>query len=159
MRAQTWQGDWLARIHQRVHALGFSSVVRFAEQRPRATLMQLAAELGDDVAAIQVEGALRYEAEKTGTFRKFARDLLVRCIRHDLPMGWRIGETFDFDRAGVFANWSAGVEGLLDKPSRKAVWSLLKEADIPTGWLPEGPDDPFIEQAFAGVRFDAPAGK
>ena len=159
MREQTWQGDWLARIHQRVNALGFRSVAAFADTRPKATLMQLAAELGGDVAAIQVEGALRHEAERTGPIESFARDLLVRYIHNDLPMGWRIGDRFDFDRAGVFANWSAGVEGLLDKPNRKTAWGLLKEADIPAGWLPEGPDDPFIVQAFAGVRFDAPAGE
>lgn len=119
--------------------------------------MQLAAELGDDVAAIQMEGALRHEAENTGGLERFARDLLVRCIRNDLPMGWNIGEKFDFNRAGVFASWSAGVEGLLDKPSRKAVWGFLKEADIPTGWLPESPDDPFLDRAFAVLRFQTPA--
>jgi hypothetical protein len=159
MREFTWYGDWLARIHQRVHALGFSSVSAFADMHPKATLMQLAAELGDDVAAIQVEGALRDEAEKTGALERFARALLVRYIRNDLPMGWKIGERFDFDRAGVFANWSAGVEGLMDKPIRKVVWGRLKDADIPAGWLPESLDDPYIEQAFAGVRFDAPPGK
>ena len=152
-----WHGDWLAKIHERVRARGMPSISAFAETRPTATLLELAAELGDDIAAIQIEGALRYEAEKTGELERFARDLLVRRMRQRLPAGWSMDEQLALERAGVFASWSAGVHGLLDKSNRRAVWEALKHADIPTGWLPEGPDDSILERAFAGIRFDAPA--
>jgi hypothetical protein len=155
----TWHEDWLARLHQRVHTRGFNSVTAFADARPHATLTQLAAELGNDIAAIQIEGALCYEAEQAGTLEQYARALLVRRIRQRLPRGWHVGENFIFECAGVFAFWSAGVQGFLDKLSRNAVWESLQQTEIPIGWLPEGPDDPILARAFAGVRFDEPAGE
>ncbi len=159
MSERTWQGDWLTRIYQRVHKRGFESVTAFAETKPTATLLELAAELGEGVAAIQLEGALYSEAEKSGTFDKFARGLLARCIRQRLPMGWSDGEQLATERAGAFASWCAGVEGLIDESASDAIWDKLEGASIPTGWLPEGPDDPILARVFAGVRFDAAAGE
>jgi hypothetical protein len=159
MSERTWRGDWISRIYQRVRARGFTSLSAFADSMPRATLFELATMLGDDVAAIQLEGVLRAEAEKSGTIEKFARDLLIRRIRQRLPMGWDAGEHLATERAGAFASWCAGVEGLMDESTSDAIWDRLEEIDIPTGWLPAGPDDPIIERAFAGVRFDAPAGE
>lgn len=130
----------------------------FADSRPEATLLQLAAELGEDVAAIQLEGLLHAEAERNGNLDWFARDLLARCIRDQLPMGWNASEQFALERAGVFASWSAGVRGFLDKSTRKMIWEAIKHADIPAGWLPEGPDDPIIELAFAGAQSGADRG-
>lgn len=159
MSEGTWQGDWIARIYRRVHKRGFESVTAFAVTRPTATLLELAAELGEGVAAIQIEGVLYSEAEKSGTFAGFARGLLVRCIWQWMPAGWNTGEEVDMQRADVFAEWSACVKGFMKKSIRKTVWERLKAADVPTGWLPEGPSDPFIEQAFVGLRFDTPAGE
>jgi hypothetical protein len=159
MSEHAWYGDWLGRIHQRVLARGFTSLSEFVDARPTATLMELADELGEGVAAIQIEGALRDEAERAGRVEKFARDLLARRIRQRVANGWNTGERFPFERAWAFATWASAMQGLIDKASEEAVWKFLTHTDIPTGWLPEGPSDPFIEQAFAGVRFDTQPGK
>lgn len=157
MSEHAWHGDWLGRIYQRVLARGCTSLSEFVDARPTATLMELADELGEGVAAIQIEGALRDEAERTGTIEKFARDLLARRIRQRMAKGWNVGERFPFERAWAFASWASAMQGLINKASENAVWSFLEHADIPAGWLPEGSDDPFIEQAFASVQFNDPA--
>ena len=159
MSEQTWRGDWIDRVYQRVRARGFDSVTAFADTRPTATLLELAAELGDDVAAIQLEGILYSEAERGGTFDRFARGLLVRCIWKWMPAGWNTGEDVEMQRADVYADWSVVVRRLLGEARSDAIWDGFEDSSIPTGWLPSGPDDPIIERAFAGVRFDAPAGE
>jgi hypothetical protein len=159
MRENTWLGDWVTRIYHRVRAQGFDSVTAFANANPKATLLELAAQLGADVAAIQLEGVLHSEAEAKGAPEQFARDLLVRNIRHHLPVGWIAGKASEFARAGAYASWAAAVEGLIGEAASDAIWDALEDSSIPTGWLPSGPDDPIIERAFAGVRFDAPAGE
>lgn len=156
MSEQTWRGDWISRIYQRVRERGFDSVTAFAKTRPTATLLELAADLGDDIAAIQLEGILYSEAERAGTFDSFARGLLARCIWQWMPAGWNAGEDIEMQRADVYAEWSVVVSPLLGEARSDAIWDALEDSRIPTGWLPSGPDDPIIERAFAGVRFDAP---
>lgn len=159
MSERTWQGDWVTRIYRRVHKRGFESVTAFAETRSTATLLELAAELGEGVAAIQLEGVLCSEAEKSGTLDRFARGLLVRCIRQSMPTGWNDREEFELQRVGAFARWAGGVRGFLDKRSRDKVWENLRQASIPNGWLPESLHDPILDRVFNNVQFDASAGK
>ncbi len=127
-----------------------------AEAHPTATTIELARALGDDVAATQVESALRAEAQETRALRKFARDLLAREVRQSFPAGWNASEQFTFERSRVYASWSFGVESFIDELTYDAVWSSLKQL-APIGWLPDGPDDPIMERAFAGVRIDGEA--
>lgn len=159
MSEHTWRGDWITKIYGRVQQFGFESVTAFAETMPTATLLELAAELGEDVAAIQLEGILYSEAEKAGTFDWFARGLLVRCIHHWMPAGWGTGDDVEMQRADVFAEWSVVVRRLLGEARSEAIWDAIEGSNIPAGWLPSGPDDPIIEAAFGGVRFDAPVSK
>jgi len=50
-----WQGNWVARLCERVRERGYDSLTAFAEARPTASLVTLAEELGpDDVAGVQV---------------------------------------------------------------------------------------------------------
>lgn len=152
MGANAWQGDWVARLYERVKQRGFGSVSSFAASMPRATLFDLADTLGEDVAAIQIERVMYVEAEDAATIEAFARDMLVRQLRERLPEGWGNGSNFVSEAAGAWAAW----KGMLDEafaPAAVRMWHWLKGADIPTGWLPEGPDDPIIERAFAEVRF------
>ncbi len=74
-------------------------------------------------------------------------------------MGWNMDERSAFERTHAFASWAAAVGGLIGQAACDAIRDKLEGANIPVGWLPEGPDDPFIEQAFAGVRFEALAGQ
>ncbi len=159
MSERTWHGDWLVRIYQRVSSRGFPSVAAFAEATQTATLVELARALGDDVAATQVESALRAEAQRTGELGRFARDLLARTIRWHLPKGWDDHEQFAFDRSGVYVDWPAGLNGLIDGTTCTALMDSLKRADIPNGWLPTGPDDPIIEHVFAGIPIESQPGE
>ncbi len=152
MSEQTWQGDWPGRIQQRARALGFDAVSAYASARPTATLMELAAELGDDVAAIQVERMLRLEAVRTGDIDRFSRDLLARYLRERLPQGWRNHERFEFQRAWMFASWSTAMDQLIDDAARDRIWNFLEHADIPVGWLPAGADDLILTR---NIRSDA----
>lgn len=156
---QTWRGDWLSRIYERVQSLGFDSVTAFAEAKPTDTLLQLAAALGDDVAAIQLEGILFSEAEKSGRFDRFARGLLVRSIRQWMPAGWNSSEQFELARADAFASWAVTMRKFQDTPHIDGVWNVMRSLDVPDGWLPQGPNDPVIDRVLADVRFDAPDSK
>ena len=62
---RSWQGNWKARLHERVQERGFDSLAAFAESRPAIPLNPLAEELGrDDVAGGQVMSGLLDEAER-----------------------------------------------------------------------------------------------
>ena len=159
MRENTWLGDWVSRVYLRVRALGFDSVTAYASAYPTATLMELATWLGDDIAAIQIEGILRSEAEKSGARQQVTRDLLVRNIHEHLSAGWRDGEQAEFERVQAYASWAAALEGFIGQATCDAIWEALEHSSIPVGWLPEGPDDPILVRVFAGVRFDAAAGE
>lgn len=119
---------------------------------PRATLLDLADVLGEDIAAVQIERALHAEAENSGELEWFAKDMLVREIRKWLLAGWRIGTNFESEAAGAWADWKSCLDEKF-APAAVRMWHWLKAADIPAGWLPEGPTDPIIERAFAEVHF------
>ncbi len=161
MRVPAWQGDWEKRINERVLQRGFHSVTAFADSRPTATLMQLADELGprDDVAAFQLECLLRDEARQAKQVHRFARATLVRKIHEYFPQGWMRADRpspgpsspNEWCRASVFAEWSTGIGEEHDAATDR-VWDSLKKT-APVGWLPMGPDDPIIIQAFREGQF------
>lgn len=148
-----WQGDWQARLYRRVQEQGFPSVAAFAASLPRATLLELSDVLGQDIAAVQIERALHAEAEDSGRLEDFAKDMLVRELRQWLRAGWRIGSNFESEAAGAWADWKSCLDERFSAAAGR-IWHWLKAADIPRGWLPEGPDDPIIERAFTDVQFE-----
>src|SRR5690606_12793156 len=86
---RAWHGDWYERVKQRVKERGFDTATAFADSQPRASLLDLADELGkDDVAASQLEKVLIDEAEESGTIERCARSLLVRRLHAKLAEGW-----------------------------------------------------------------------
>jgi hypothetical protein len=105
--------------------------------------------LGDDVAAFQLEW-MHFEEGKND-IRRLAMDSLARDVKSHLPAGWRHGTKGDFDTAGAYADWVVRLEQQQPeiKPKAKAVWAALEELHPPVGWLPSGPDDPFIVDAFS----------
>lgn len=152
MRIPSWEGNWERRIRDRVGERHFASVTAFAESRPTATLVELADELGaEDVAAVQVEALLRDEARETSSIHRFARSMLVREVHHFFPDGWMRGDRVEWNRAGVWAKWVSRL-GQEQKSAAERVWDSL-ESHVPLGWLPSGPDDPIIMQAFTEGGF------
>jgi hypothetical protein len=155
--SRAWDGNWNARILSRVWKRGFQTVTEFADSRPLDTLSGLADELGrEDVAPIQLEFLLRQEAEERGTVERFARSLLVRRFRERVPDGWAISDNYEFEseRAGAYASWIGGLDDR-DHEAAERVWDAFEVLDLPRGWLPSGPDDPVLDQIFAGVTLGA----
>jgi len=145
--AKTWSGDWHGRILERVHQRGYETVTQYAGERPGVSLIVLAHELGQgDVAAAQIRSILVEEALRTRTIPRVLRDLLVRELRERLPEGWRcpLNDELRSEVAGVLAHWETELEGHLDEDAAFAAGQDLMNAELPTGWLPEGPDDPAI---------------
>lgn len=158
MERSAWAGDWHARIYQLARERGYGAVTAFAESKPTATMLELADALGPDVAPIQLEEILRDEAIVAGRLKPFAQGLLCRRIREWLQEGWGSGEEFLSDLSGAFTRWEGAVSMVIPEQDREVLWKRLQRLDVIPGWLPAGIDDPIIEQAFAGVRFDTPTG-
>jgi hypothetical protein len=145
--AKTWSGDWHGRILERVHQRGFETVTQYTDQHPGVSLLVLADELGqDDVAAAQIQSILVEEAIRTRTVPRVLCDLLVRELRDRLPQGWKypLDDESRSEVAGAFAGWKTELEEHLDRHAALAAGKDLLNAELPTGWLPEGPEDPVI---------------
>jgi hypothetical protein len=147
MYQKVWSGDWHARVLERVQRLGFNTVTQFATARAQVSLVDLAKELGsDDIAGIQVMDMLLEEASRTNTVPRALRDLLVRQLHASLPEGWKY-PLDDSSRAEVIfalGHWEIELRDYLVKELTFKAGQDLLNAELPTGWLPEGPDDPVI---------------
>jgi hypothetical protein len=130
----------------------------FADARPCATVDELAAEL-DNVAPIQVVQLLHADW-KAGlvTSSRFLRAALARSIRQQWPDGWWVGEKLDFRRARTFARWSCDA-AQEDDTLVERCWRALMQLELPTGWLPDGPDDPILLAAFREAGVEDTAGR
>jgi hypothetical protein len=147
MFEKTWSGDWHARTLERVQQRGFATVTQYAAGRIGVPLVELAEELGsDDVAADQLVCLLIEEAIRTKTVPRMLRDLFVRELREALPRGWRypLHDEARSEVARALARWETELEDHLDKPATFTAGQDLMNAELPTGWLPAGPDDPVI---------------
>ena len=145
--ARIWSGDWHGRILERVRQRGFETVTQYASERAGVSLLLLADELGsDDVAAAQIRAVLVDEAIRTNTIPRALRDLLVRELRQALPEGWRypLDDESRSEVAGALVDWEVELKDHLDHESTFTAGQDFMSAELPAGWLPEGPDDPVI---------------
>jgi hypothetical protein len=143
---RSWQGNWKARLYERVRERGFESLTAFAEARPATPLNQLAEELGkDDVAGVQVFSGLLYEAEQRKQVTRFVRDVLVRELAESLPNGWPavLDDTNLFQVAKALGCWSADTPDTHKERVRQARVALRANPP-PAGWRPLGPDDELL---------------
>ena len=147
MFEKTWSGDWHARVLERVQQRGFTTVTQYAADRVGVDLVELAEELGpDDVAADQIMCLLIEDAVRTKTVPRMLRDLFVRELREALPQGWRspLDDEARSEVARALARWETELEDHLDKPATFTAGQDFMNAELPTGWLPDGPNDPVI---------------
>ena len=151
--ADVWSPDWEKRLRERVRARGFGRVADYFAAHPLASYAELANDLGDDVAPIQVTRLQLSEARQEGTLRGAAMNVLLRVIRAELPNGWgRIppGDDAepDYLNASAFASWGAPMKwaGVPDHVIA-AVGERLKDSAT-MGWLPRGTDDELITAVF-----------
>jgi hypothetical protein len=144
---KTWSGDWHGRVLERVQQRGFRTVTQYADERPGISLIDLADELGaDDVAAAQIRSLLVEEAVRACTVPHVLRDLFVRELRLCLPRGWKnpLDDESRSEVAGVLGHWEAELQEHLDEELVFKAGQDFMNAELPAGWLPEGPDDPII---------------
>ena len=155
-KLESWSGDWHARIRDRAQAKGYESVTAFADARPRVSLLALAEELGpDDVNAAQLLAILRDEAENGGFVDRFARSLLVHEIHDAIPKGWRVppedGFDFEFNATGPLVTLVTELPETHREMARNLM-RIMMAAELPVGWLPQGPDDPVLVSLFERAK-------
>jgi len=92
------------------------------------------------------------EAVLAGYLVENARAGLVRALRKYMPLGLNRGDNASFVRSRVFAAWSSSMHDEYS-PATDEVWHRILAA-APDGWLPLGPDDAILAQAFAGTEQD-----
>jgi hypothetical protein len=144
---------------EKMAAMGYPRFMDYARARPSSTFDQLAKELeastGIRVVPIEVKRLVLDEATSDAELTATAADALVRIIREIIPEGWSAGEAGAFPKSHTFGVWNAFFPPRYDD----LLWRIfrrLKAAPIPDGWLPTGPDDPYIRAAFAGEEFRMP---
>jgi len=143
-----WDGRAKERIYTAVKTRGYTSVTEFADNRPVATFFELAAELGEGIAPIQILWLLKDEAENAGKIRQFAISSFARRLRELVPEGWNRGPSFEFDSTHAYSCWASELDPKYT-PDCKKVWRRLKTLpDIQNGWLPACADDPVLSRAF-----------
>jgi hypothetical protein len=145
-QGRSWQGDWKARLYERVRERGYDSLTAFAEARPTASLVALAEELGkDDVSGVQVFSGLIAEAEQSHQLTRMVRGQLVRELWEYLPNGWppALDREARFAVAHAFGSWySFTPETHKERVDR--VGDALLAHPPPAGWRPLGPDDELL---------------
>ncbi len=141
-----WQGNWKARLYERVRERGYASLTAFAEARPTASLVELAEELGqDDIAGVQVFSGLVDEAERSHQLTRLVRGQLVRELSECLPGGWPaiMDDANRFKIAKALSSWSAYTPETHEKRVEQAR-AALRAMPPPPGWRPLGPDDELL---------------
>jgi hypothetical protein len=139
---RSWQGNWPARLYERVRERGYSSLTAFAEAYPTLPLVELAEELGDDLNAVQVFKGLVDEAERSQQLTRLVRSQFVREFSESLPSGWPavMDDDARLEVAIVLGSWFGFTPVTHQERVRQASTALLA-APPPPGWRPLGPDD------------------
>ncbi|WNG15512.1 NUDIX hydrolase [Cystobacter fuscus] len=143
---RSWEGNWKARLYERIRERGYDSVTAFANARPTASLVALADELGpDDIAGVQVLSGLLAEAEQRNQVTRFVRDVLVRMLSQSLPDGWPtvLDDANRFKVAKAVGRWFAYTPETHKERADRAGDALLASPP-PPGWRPLGPDDELL---------------
>src|SRR5882672_12022614 len=89
--------DWTALLSRALEVRGCASLTAYADRRPKASLAQLATELGGDIPPVVLEQRLIKEARTAGALERCARSLLARHLRAELPNGWQHGDAASDD--------------------------------------------------------------
>jgi hypothetical protein len=143
---RSWEGNWKARLYERVRERGFASLTAFAEARPAVPLYVLAEHPAPhDVAGVQVLSGLLAEAEQRKQVTRFVRDVLVRLLSQSLPEGWPavMDDANRFKVAKALGSWSAYIPETYEARADRASEALLSTPP-PPGWHPLGPDDELL---------------
>lgn len=167
---QAWNGDWRARVAQRLAVRGHASVSSLSDAHPEACTLALADMLSvdehgtncADVAAVQVAELWRAEAKEGGAaeVERMARRNLLGELRSMLPDGlpsdWDESDN-ENEKSASFRFVSAGTSWLENigqdaKPNGFRVLQAMIDAGrtgmLPAGWRPVDDDDPQLVAFF-----------
>lgn len=142
----SWQGNWPARMYERVRERGYTSLTAFADAHPSLPLVELAEELGeDDFSAVQVFSGLVDEAERNHQLTRLTRGQLVREVSESFPNGWPavLDDEARMEVAMMLASW-IGFTPETHKERARQVTATLLATPPPPGWRPLGPDDELL---------------
>jgi hypothetical protein len=142
---RSWEGNWLARLYERVRERGYGSLTAFAEARPTLPLVELTEELGDDLNAVQVFTVLVEEAERSHQLTRLVRGQFVRELSESLPDGWPtvMDDEARLEVAIALGSWFGYTPVTHQERVRQAGDALLATPP-PPGWRPLGPDDELL---------------
>lgn len=142
---RSWQGNWAARLYERVRERGFSSLTAFADAHPTLPLVELAEELGDDLNAVQVFKGLVDEAERSHQVTRLVRGQLVRELYESFPNGWPVvmDDEARMEVAMALGSWTAFTPETHEERVKQARAALRASPPHP-GWRPLGPDDELL---------------
>ena len=142
---RSWQGNWSARLYERVRERGFSSLTAFADAHPTLPLVELAEELGDDLNAVQVFKGLVDEAERSHQLTRLVRGQLVRELYESFPNGWPavMDDEARLEVAMALGSWF-GFTPVIHQARVDRVSDALLATPPPPGWRPLGPDDELL---------------
>jgi hypothetical protein len=157
--ADVWPKDWEKRLRERIRARGFERVEDYLAAHPLASYAELAGDLGDDVAPIQVTRLQLSEAKQGGNLRAAAKDVMVRVIRAELSEGWgRVppGEEAepDYLNASAFASWGAPMKWAGVSDDVIAAVGERLNASAPVGWKPTSNEDAVVASVINGCWRD-----
>jgi hypothetical protein len=146
--------DWRGRIRALITSTGAADPTTWAEGKPTASFVELAASLAPDISAIRVEQILCEDAERRDLLDHFARACLVRYLHQRMPSGWGATPDDEFRIARAFGSWSAAL-GENFRQQTDAVWRAINVAGVmPRGWLPQDANDTVISTIFLGIDFN-----
>jgi hypothetical protein len=146
--SKTWEGDIDAKVYRRVKEKGHLSVREFAESLPTKSYVELAEELGEDVAGIQIEAVLADEYQNANELVRFIKSNLVRSICDNFPNGWNTEEDSSLKQAYAYAEVSSTFLGNAKIIVENGWNNLVKSPKLYKGWLPKNADDPILTEAF-----------
>ena len=143
---RVWEGNWPARMYERVRERGYPSLTAFAEAYPTLPIVDLAQELGgDDLCAAQVFRGLVDEAERNHRLARLVRGQFVREFYERFPDGWPavLDHASRFEVAMMLGSWIGWTPITHEKRAQGAAKALLASPP-PLGWRPLGPDDELL---------------
>jgi hypothetical protein len=143
---RSWEGNWPARLYERVRERGYPSLTAFAEAHPTLPLVELARELGgDELNAVQVFKGLVDEAERNHRLARLVRAQFVREFYESFPEGWPVvlDDATRFKVAKALAFW-IGYAPVTHEERVRQVAKALMASPPPPGWRPLGPDDELL---------------
>lgn len=131
---------------RRLSSMGYGSVSSYVSSRQLLSFGELIAELGPgDFAPVQLHEMLVEEAEQEGSIAVCGQYLLVRFLR-EVPNGWpqeRTAEALAQARHAL-VKWQCALPERFWDGARQLALSMLRDQDIPAGWIPNGPNDEYL---------------